>query len=76
MRLRNIMLTYKVPASVTSRLKLSELRVYLKGTNVYTLTKFTGYTPEIGSYDVLSNGIDYGTYPVTAVYSLGLNLTF
>ncbi len=76
MRLRNIMVTYTVPKALTKKLKLNELRVYLKGTNVYTLTKFTGYTPEIGSYDVLSNGIDYGTYPVTAVYSIGLNLSF
>jgi hypothetical protein len=40
------------------------------------LTQYTGYTPEIGSNDVLSSGIDYGVYPITAVYSIGANLTF
>ncbi|MFH0760044.1 MAG: TonB-dependent receptor [Bacteroidota bacterium] len=75
-RVRNVMLSYIVPESITKKLKTGELRVYLKGTNLYTLTRFTGYTPEIGSYDVLSNGIDYGIYPITAVYSIGLNLTF
>jgi hypothetical protein len=76
LRLRNITLAYRVPASFAKKFRLNDLRVYLKGTNVYTLTKFTGYTPEIGSFDVLSNGIDNGTYPVTAVYSVGINLTF
>ena len=76
MRLRNLSLAYRVPQAFAKKLKLNELRIYIKGTNVYTMTRFTGYTPEIGSYDVLSNGIDNGTYPVTAVYSIGLNLTF
>jgi len=76
LRVRNVMLTWMLPETFVKRIKCSEIRAYLKGTNLYTLTKFTGYTPEIGSYDVLSNGIDYGIYPITAIYSLGLNLTF
>jgi hypothetical protein len=75
-RLRNVMFGYTLPESVAARLALQDVRLYLKGTNIFTLTKFTGYTPEIGSYDVLSNGIDYGIYPIAAVYSIGLNITF
>jgi hypothetical protein len=75
-RLRNVTLGYTLPSALTKRISISQLRVYLKGSNIYTLTRFTGYTPEIGSGDVLSNGIDFGTYPVTAVYSFGINLTF
>jgi TonB-linked SusC/RagA family outer membrane protein len=75
MRLRNLSIGYTLPESISKRLNLQQLRVYIKGTNLYTLTKFTGYTPEIGSKDVLSNNIDDGIYPVTAVYSIGLNLT-
>jgi hypothetical protein len=67
---------YTLPSKFSKKLYLKQLRVYAKGSNIYTLTKFTGYTPEIGSADVLSNGIDYGTYPVTSVYSAGINLTF
>jgi hypothetical protein len=76
LRLRNIIVSYRIPESIVKRLNINDLRVFLKGTNIYTLTQFTGYTPEIGSYDVLSNGIDHGTYPITAVYSLGVNLIF
>jgi len=75
-RLRNVTLGYTLSPALTKKIAISQLRIYLKGSNIYTLSKFTGYTPEIGSADVLSNGIDYGTYPVTAVYSFGINLTF
>ena len=75
-RLRNVTLGYTLPSSLTKKISISQLRVYVKGSNIFTLAKFTGYTPEIGSNDVLSNGIDYGTYPVTSVYSFGVNLTF
>jgi TonB-linked SusC/RagA family outer membrane protein len=75
-RLRNVTLGYTLPKSITDKIALQQLRIYVKGTNIYTRAKFTGYTPEIGSSDVLSNGIDYGTYPVTSTYSFGINLTF
>lgn len=75
-RIRNVMLSYNLPVSFAERLSLNEIRVYLKATNLYTFTRYNGYTPEIGSFDVLSNGIDYGIYPVTAIYAVGLNLNF
>jgi hypothetical protein len=75
-RLRNVTLGYTLPSGLTRKIAVSQIRVYIKGSNIYTLTRFTGYTPEIGSSDVLSNGIDYGTYPITSVYSFGINLTF
>lgn len=75
-RLRNVTIGYTLPSTLTKKIAIQQLRIYIKGSNVYTITKFTGYTPEIGSGDVLSNGIDYGTYPVTSVYSFGINLTF
>jgi len=76
LRLRNLSIGYTLPGSVSKKLYLSNLRFYLKGTNLFTLTKFTGYTPEIGSSDVLSNGIDNGIYPISAIYSFGMNITF
>jgi len=76
LRLRSVTLGYTLPASLSQKAYIRQLRVYLKGTNLFTMTKFTGYTPEIGSYDVLSNGIDYGVYPITSAYSIGVNLLF
>ena len=76
LRLRSLNLGYTIPSSLTKRLKIQQLRFYVKGNNLYTLTKYTGYSPEVGSYDVLSNGIDNGGYPISAVYSVGASLTF
>jgi hypothetical protein len=75
-RVRNVTLGYTLPSGLTQKIAISQLRIYIKGSNMYTLTKFTGYSPEIGSGDVLSSGIDYGNYPVSSVYSFGINLTF
>ena len=75
-RLRNVILGYTLPASWGTKIYMQKLRVYVKADNLYTLTKYTGYTPEIGSGDPLSAGIDQGIYPITAVYSIGINLNF
>jgi TonB-linked SusC/RagA family outer membrane protein len=76
MRLRSLVIGYSLPMALSEKIHMQQCRVYVKGNNIYTLTKFTGYTPEIGSNDVLSNGIDTGIYPITAIYSFGINLTF
>ncbi len=75
-RLRSVSLTYKPGNVLLEKLRLQNASVFLRGTNVLTLTDFSGYSPEIASQNALSSGIDLGTYPVTAVYSLGLNLGF
>jgi len=76
LRIRNLILGYTLPVNLSTKIYMQKIRFYVKADNLYTLTKFTGYTPEIGSGDVLSAGIDYGIYPITAVYSIGLNLNF
>jgi hypothetical protein len=74
-RLRSVVLGYTLPATWTQRAKVQNARMYMQATNLLTFTKYTGYTPEIGSYDVLSNGIDNGIYPIPSVISFGFNMT-
>lgn len=83
LRLRSVTLGYNLGEKALKRANLQNVRVYLRGTNLWTLTKYTGYTPEISGFDpgtnsenVLSAGIDYGVYPISAVYSVGANITF
>lgn len=76
LRIRNVSLEYSFQTEALNKINISQLSIYLKGTNLYTFTKFSGYTPEIGSTDVISSGIDLGTYPVTAVISFGISCTF
>jgi TonB-linked SusC/RagA family outer membrane protein len=76
LRLRELVIGYNLPVTLAEKLNLSQARVYLKGNNILTWTKYTGYTPEIGSFDVLSNGIDSGVYPIASVYAFGINVSF
>jgi hypothetical protein len=76
LRIRNIILGYTLPDGWSNAIYIDVFRVYFKAEYIYTFTEFTGYTPEIGSGDVLSNGIDNGRYPIPSVYSFGINLTF
>jgi hypothetical protein len=75
-RIRNVSLGYTLPSSWSTKIYMQKFRIYVKADNLYTLTKYTGYTPEIGSGSPLDAGIDYGVYPITAVYSIGINLNF
>jgi TonB-linked SusC/RagA family outer membrane protein len=75
-RLRSLGIGYTLPAGVTSKAKMKTARVYLRGTNLFTLTKWGGYTPEVNSSSALDAGIDRGTYPIPSVYSIGFNVTF
>jgi len=76
LRIRNVVLGYTLPSSWSTKFYMQKFRIYVKADNLYTLTKYTGYTPEIGSNDPLGVGIDNGIYPITAVYSIGINLNF
>lgn len=79
LRLRTVTLGYALPTSWVEGVKLSNVNVYLRGTNLFTLSDYSGYSPEIGrgqGGDALSVGIDLGPYPITSVYTLGVNVTF
>ena len=74
-RLRNISLGYTLPKNVSGAIGLSKLRIYVAAENLYTITKYTGYDPEIGG-GVFDNGIDRGIYPQPRTIMTGLNVTF
>lgn len=76
LRLRNISLGYSLPQEMANRIRLDQVRVFVRATNLFTWTNFTGYSPEIISSNVIDNGIDRGEYPVPAIYSVGLNINF
>lgn len=75
-RLRNVTLGYTLGQAIADKIKMKTARVYVRGTNVFTITEFTGYSPEVASNSAIENGIDNSTYPVSSIYSVGLNLTF
>lgn len=75
-RLRTMTLGYTLPHSVTRKIGISRLRIYLSGQNLWTWKHTSGYTPEIyGS--TLAGGMDQGdTYPIPSTCQLGLSINF
>lgn len=78
LRIQNVTLGYSLPSEMISKIKLSRLRFYASGQNLFTFTKYTGYDPEVGSYnqDALLSGIDNGRYPTPRLISFGFNVEF
>lgn len=76
LRIRSVNLGYTLPAKLTQKAHMKTARVFLRGTNLVTWKKYTGYSPEVNSGSTLDSGIDNGTYPIPSVYSVGLNVTF
>lgn len=75
-KLRNMQIGYTLPHELTRQLNVRNLRVYVNGTNLFTLTDYSGYTPEIPAQSVIANGIDNGVYPLARTYSIGVNVDF
>ena len=74
LRLKNLELGYTIPESITRKAFISRLRFYVSGENLLTFTKYHGFDPEIST--TTSLGVDYGIYPQSRVWRIGLNLTF
>lgn len=73
-KLQNLELGYTFPLYIIQKLHLTKLRVFFSGNNLFYITKYHGFTPEIGGSS-LEAGIDRTVYPVTASYRFGLNIT-
>ncbi|HEY5747917.1 MAG TPA: SusC/RagA family TonB-linked outer membrane protein [Chryseolinea sp.] len=76
LRLKNIQLGYTLPANVTERLHLSNIKVYVSAQNLWTITKYSGYNPDIGAQtqNNTSYGIDNTVYPNSVTFLGGINI--
>ena len=75
MRLKNVQLGYTLPKNITQRFYVKNLRVYVAAENLLTFTKYAGYDPEISSGGT-SLGVDYGVYPQSRTFTVGVNVGF
>ena len=77
-RLKDITLAYTIPTSLYSKIGLKRLRAYVSGTNLITLTNYTGYDPEVSAYNDndAQIGVDLSNYPTARVFTFGLDVTF
>lgn len=77
LRFTNITFGYRLPKKVLGNFNINDLRFYVTAHNPFTITKYSGYNPEVSmSADPLTPGIDYGGYPVNKSIVFGVNVNF
>jgi TonB-linked SusC/RagA family outer membrane protein len=92
LRMKSATLSYNLPQSALSAMHLSRLMIYATAQNLFTITNYKGFDPEVNAFTSntantgnasssttptgVTLGIDYGTYPVARTFILGLNLSF
>lgn len=83
-RFRNINLGYNLPKNLAARIKMSSVRIYMGIQNLYTLTNYKGWDPEVNytgtgrstQNNNIIQGYDFYTAPQARTYTLGINLSF
>ena len=69
-RLKNVQVGYTLPQSVLGKSGLKNCRFYVQMSNVFTITKYKGYDPEV------NGGVDYGNYPQAQTFLFGVNISY
>ncbi len=72
-RIKNVTLGYTLPGTLTNRVKINTLRIYVTANNLVTITKYKGFDPEVGMNEY---GIDKGRYPQARSVFVGVNVNF
>ncbi|WP_278989138.1 SusC/RagA family TonB-linked outer membrane protein [Segatella bryantii] len=78
LRLKSITLGYTLPRPLVSKLGMNSVRISLNATNLFTITGYDGYDPEIGASTASANvfNLDNGRYPSPTTVTFNLNLSF
>jgi len=69
LRLKNVTLGYALPAKTLKKIYVSNARMFVSAQNVFTLTSYSGFDPEV-------SGVDTGSYPMTRTISIGIDVKF
>jgi TonB-linked SusC/RagA family outer membrane protein len=80
-RLKTLTLGFNFPAKWVNKLSIQGVRFYVGAQNIFTLTKYQGYNPDIGGggwqgSSIATRGVDYSDYPLARSYHVGLQFNF
>lgn len=76
LRLKSIQLGYTLPKALFKDFILTQGRIYVSGQNLFTITNYGGFDPDIARDGLLERGVDNGVYPPSRSFLMGLQLTF
>ena len=75
-RCSDVTIGYTLPKSITKKIFINKIRAYVSASNLFILTKYSGYDPEVDVQSGLTPSMDYNRYPRARTFSFGLNVTF
>ncbi len=75
-RINNIAIGYTLNESILGKIKAQSARVFVSAQNFLTLTKYSGFTPELSSDSPTRSGIELNAYPTNKTLAFGLNIGF
>lgn len=76
LRCSDVTIGYTLPTDLTSKWGVSKLRVYASASNLFILTNYSGFDPEVDVQSGLTPSMDYNRYPRNRQFSLGVNVSF
>ncbi len=79
LRLSNLTIGYSLPTNILEKAKISKIRVFVQGTNLFCATKYSGADPEVDTRskkNPMAMGVDFSAYPKSRGFNVGLNLSF
>jgi hypothetical protein len=77
-RLKTATLAYTFDRAKLSNIGFQKVRVFLSGTNIFTITDYTGYDPEVAAFagSDATIGVDFSSYPPAKTFTIGAEITF
>ncbi len=78
-RLKSLMLAYSFDQKLLKKIGFQKARVYVSATNLFTITDYTGYDPEVAAFANWGDaviGVDLSAYPPAKTYTFGVEMTF
>jgi hypothetical protein len=71
-----VTLGYTLPKQLTQKIGISKARFYVSASNLFIITSYSGYDPEVDIQTGLTPGMDYNRYPRSRTFTFGTNITF
>ncbi len=72
LRFKTLQIGYTLPQTLTRKFFVKSLRLFVQGENLFTITGYNGYDPEVGT----RSGLDGGTYPQARIFTAGVHIKF
>jgi hypothetical protein len=76
LRCTDVTVGYTLPSKITQKFYINKIRAYVSVSNLFILTKYSGYDPEVDVQSGLTPSMDYNRYPRARTFSFGVNVTF